>query len=410
MKLTSIQTGTLLKFNVPASKSISNRLLVLRHLYFPEMHITNLSDSNDTLVMQKLLSEIDQANMLDVQDAGTAARFILAVAAVQSVGVIIRGTARMHQRPMGPLINALKSIGSHIECLENEGHLPVKVTKGISKIDHLEVPSNESSQFFSALMMIAPALNQKIQLKTGDNALSRPYISMTGALMRELGMTIFEIDGGYTIESHAADPEMIHMVVENDWSSAAFLLEWLAFREIGTKVEIHGLSPFGISMQGDSILMKWAEWLGCEVLVENNGLTFVKSHSSIKLPKIIDFSDHPDLALPLITAWAALGCTFNISGVESLKHKESDRMRALETELAKCGVTFSQHDSFITIDGSAFSLKSGTVFSTYDDHRMAMSLAILAHFGDIEIENPDCVKKSFPSFWLELRQLGLKSE
>lgn len=409
MKLRYSTTEPFQEIKLPASKSISNRLLILKHLYFPNLSLRNLSEANDTKVMQRLLDEFGQIQILDVEDAGTAARFITALAATVEDEHIIQGTERMHQRPMAALIEALRNLGTHIQCLEKEGFLPIHIKKGIPQTDEIEISTEESSQFFSALLMIAPALKITLKLKFIGLVHSAPYIEMTLSLMQNLGIPVSFIENG--IQSYPFKPQTteksIH--IENDWSSVAFFLEFLSFQKVGFSLKFEGLSAKGISVQGDAVLMDWAPLLGCEVIRDNAGITFVKRESVSNLPDVISFSNHPDLALPLITAWAAHKLVFDVNGTDTLKHKESDRLKALETELTKCGVIFTERENGVHIDGRAFHLPDKISFSTYKDHRMAMCLAMLACFGSIDIEEPEAVIKSFPTFWEQVKQIGIIS-
>jgi 3-phosphoshikimate 1-carboxyvinyltransferase len=410
MKLRYNPTETFQKIKLPASKSISNRLLVLKQLYFPKLSLRNLSEANDTKVMQRLLDEFGKKQILEVEDAGTAARFITALAATAQDEHIIQGTERMHQRPMAALIEALRNLGTHIQCLEKEGFLPIHIKKGTPKTEEIEISAEESSQFFSALLMIAPAFDQPLQLKFKGKVHSAPYIKMTLSLMQNLGIPISFIEDG--IQSNPFEPQKIKRSfhIENDWSSVAFFLEFLSFQEVGFTLNFEGLMARNTSVQGDAVLMNWAPLLGCKAIQDKTGITFIKQKSISKLPDILNFSDHPDLALPLITAWAAQQHVFVVTGIETLKHKESDRIKALEIELKKCGVIFTERGDEIHIDGSAFHLPKNISFSTYKDHRMAMSLGMLAFFGNIDIEDPEVVMKSFPSFWEQVSQIGIISE
>ena len=410
MKLRHNPTETFQKIKLPASKSISNRLLVLKHLYFPKLSLRNLSDANDTKVMQRLLDEFEKKQILEVEDAGTAARFITALAATAQDEHIIQGTERMHQRPMAALIEALRNLGTHIQCIEKEGFLPIHIKKGTPKTEEIEISAEESSQFFSALLMIAPALKLPLKLKFIGSVHSAPYIEMTLSLMQNLGIPVSFLENG--IQSNPFEPQKIKRSfhIENDWSSVAFFLEFLSFQEVGFTLNFEGLMSRNRSVQGDAVLMNWAPLLGCKAIQDKTGITFIKQKSISKLPDILNFSDHPDLALPLITAWVAHKKAFVVTGIETLKHKESDRIKALETELKKCGVIFTERGSNVHIDGSTFHLPEDISFSTFKDHRMAMSLAMLAFFGTVNIEEPEAVMKSFPAFWEQVKQIGIISE
>lgn len=391
---------------LPASKSISNRLLVLKQLYFPALEYFNLSTAHDTELMQRLVQNMGNSKDINVEDAGTVARFLLAMAALSEQTHHIFGTERMHQRPMTPLISSLREAGAEIVCLEKEGHLPVEIRGGNLQKDVIFIESGESSQFFSAMMMIAPSFKKPLKLIATGEKNSTSYIRMTLRMMQNLGLPVEMHENAFTSPPYSASTLPAPVYIENDWSSAAFFVELLSFLETGTVFQFPDLLPADLSVQGDAILADWAGWFGCDAQRQEDGMRFSKTGNFKELPNEINFADCPDLALPVITSLAAHKKSFFVTGVETLQFKESDRMTSLEAELNKCGVIFTCNESGYFIDGSSFKVYPNTKFSTYKDHRITMSLAMLAFFEPIEVEDPMNVRKSFSHFWDEVKNQG----
>jgi 3-phosphoshikimate 1-carboxyvinyltransferase len=385
--------------NLPASKSISNRVLILNALSGNKSILNNLSDANDTQLMLKLIKS--ENKIIDVEDAGTTMRFLTAYFGVTRQQKIITGTHRMKERPIGILVDALRSLGVNIDYTEREGYPPLEI-KNFSnqKINSLRIRGDVSSQFISALMMVAPTLPQGLTLILEGKIGSRPYIGMTASLMQHFGVKCEVLDKQINIPSHSYTPA--EYIVESDWSAASY---WFAFGALARNAEIllPGLSRN--SLQGDSAIMKIMESLGVQSNMDGTFMKLSKISTEQKLSW--DFTHCPDLAQTVAVVCAAKGIEGDFTGLESLRIKETDRIAALQTELRKIGADFIEKDNhWKLIPGSHLPEKA--FFNTYKDHRMAMAFAPLATVMNIEIENPVVVKKSYPKFWDDIKLMGFE--
>lgn len=397
---------------LPASKSISNRLLIIRALSHEYFGIDNLSKANDTKLIHQLLEQIkniDSSNLInniDCQDAGTVFRFLTALLASVPGKHILNGSARMQERPIGILVDALRMLGAKIEYINNEGFPPLKIEGQKLQSKEIEIQSDVSSQFISALLMIAPNLPQGLQLHLQQKPASVAYIDMTINLLRYFEISVNYNDSHITVAHGAYESKNI--TIETDWSAAAFWYQAVAFSENG-KLLLKGVSLS--SIQGDAVLPKIYKHLGVETLETENGV-IIQKNGNIENNFNWDFSNYPDLALPVIATCAGLGVIGKFSGLESLKIKESNRVQALMAELTKLGFDFREVDSHewvlinsCKIEASDFDF-SEIIIETHNDHRVAMSFAPFAILGKgIQIENPDVVKKSYPDFWTEFNKL-----
>ncbi len=390
-----IITGSIL---LEGSKSISNRLLILQKLCPTGFNIENLSPSDDTKTLQKLL--LSEEELLDVGAAGTTMRFLTAYFAITSGSRILTGSERMKKRPIKILVDALITLGADITYLEEEGYPPIRINGKKITGGKLAIRADVSSQYISALMMIGPLLENGLILELKGNIGSFPYINMTLKTMEQLGIknkfhkniiTIFP--GVY---------KSVNMKAESDWSAASYYFSICAMSP-GSKLSIHGLME--MSLQGDSVLPEIYEKLGVTCNFKNNILE-LENAGDIAEELNYDFADCPDLAQTVAVTCAALGVNGKFTGVESLKIKETDRTQALSTELSKFGVDFFEEDGFWILNGET-SANVPVKINTYEDHRMAMCFAPLAIKHDqITIEDPMVVKKSYPSFWSDLESLG----
>ncbi|MCW5924803.1 MAG: 3-phosphoshikimate 1-carboxyvinyltransferase [Saprospiraceae bacterium] len=390
------------------SKSISNRALIALALAgtVPTDWLTNLSTSKDTLTLLRLLSQ--PGDTFDAGDAGTTFRFLTAYLALQPGTQVLTGSARMRERPVGSLVAALRDLGADIEYLEKEGYPPLRI--GAMKLaKHTSRPlvrihAGTSSQFLSALLLIAPYLPHGLQLVPEGNLVSRPYLEMTMRLMRHFGARVSEQGESITVEPGAYQPRPL--TVEADWSAASYWYEMAAFAD---EVELRLKGLFAESWQGDSVLVQMMPSFGVQTVFEAEGIVLKKSGVPPAPSFEWDFVECPDIAQTLAVTCAGLGVQGIFSGLETLFIKETDRVAALRGELTKVGVSFEPLP-----DGKRFSLKGkatwATVprFATYHDHRMAMSFAPLAFWGAVEIENPSVVNKSYPAFWEHLAAVGFR--
>lgn len=410
----NLKSGSFPKRNVQieigGSKSESNRLLVLQAL-FPNISIRNLSKSDDTIVLQQGL-KFDKG-IVDVHHAGTAMRFLTAYfAAKEGTEIILTGSQRMRERPIGILVDALRNLGADIEYLENEGFPPLKIMGKNLFENSVRIQAGVSSQYISALMLIAPMFPNGLIIHLEGQTTSAPYIEMTLSLLLKLGIKASFEQNTIQISSKTKISD-IDITVESDWSSASYFYSLSALSE---KFEIKLSNFTEHSMQGDSELTKIYEILGVETKFESigsdpdNGQKIITlSKQNIPLPDslLLDLSNTPDLAQTIAVSCFGLGMGCHLSGLHTLKIKETDRLVALKTELEKLGAS-------VTIDDNSFHLeKSSTINSeskieTYQDHRMAMAFAPLAICTNVTINNAEVVSKSYPNFWNDMEKTGIE--
>lgn len=383
--------------NLPASKSISNRVLILNALSGNESTLRNLSDANDTQLMLKLVRS--SHSIIDVEDAGTTMRFLTAYFSVTNQHKIITGTARMKERPIGILVDALRSLGADIKYVEKSGYPPVETIQfSGQKTNALNIRGDVSSQFISALMMVAPTLPEGLTLTLEGKVGSRPYIEMTAKLMQVFGAKCELQDKQIKIASQRYRPA--EFTVESDWSGTSY---WFAFAALANNAEILLPRLFADSLQGDSVIVRIMEQLGVQSTMQGSLMKLSKIQHS---PGISwDFTHCPDLAQTVAVVCAAKGVEAHFTGLESLRIKETDRIAALQTELRKIGADFLEaNDGWKVIPSKKLPEKAR--FDTYQDHRMAMAFAPLATLMNVEIADPSVVKKSYPRFWDDLKLVG----
>jgi 3-phosphoshikimate 1-carboxyvinyltransferase len=392
-------------FHLPASKSESNRALIVQALAGGGT-IANLSEANDTQLLARLLALPPDTPAYDCEDAGTTLRFLTALAAVQGRTALIHGTARMHQRPIGPLVEALRTLGATIEYVDQPGFPPLQLT-GFRYTGTAEVaiPANVSSQFISALLLVAPALPHGLTVRLLGAVASAPYLHLTADVLRQWGATVeFLAPDAVRVGPGGLRPTAY--MVEADWSAASYAYALAALAPPGFTLTVEGLNP--LSRQGDRVIHSLLA--GAGVKAEFVGSTLHLAPTAVTgLPGApLDFTDCPDLAQTVAVVLAAQGLAATFVGVQSLRVKETDRLAALQTELARFGADFQEgRPGEWRLEPGDFRVENQLV-RTYHDHRMALAFAPLALRGPIRIENPMVVRKSFPRFWEELRQLGLE--
>lgn len=387
---------------LPSSKSESNRALIINS--FAGGKLYNLSKARDTQTMMRLLSS--KAKALDVLDAGTTMRFLLAYFALTNQNKILTGTQRMRERPIGVLVDALKEIGAEIRYLGNDGFPPLE-TLGFDnqKANQIQVRGDISSQFISAIMMVAPMLPKGLVIHLKGKVASKPYILMTLALMQQFGAQAeYADENSIIIKAHTYNPS--EFSIESDWSGASY---WFSFVAMANKATIYlpGLKPN--SLQGDQQIIDIMDPLGVKSAFTEKGLMLSKKTALKEFS--YDFSNCPDLGQTAAVVCAAKGIKATFSGLESLKIKETDRITALQNELKKIGVLLGESSGkrwILVPDPDYSSISNIASIATYDDHRMAMAFAPLATVMDIEIKNPDVVEKSYPSFWKDMQKAGFQ--
>lgn len=388
---------------LPGSKSESNRALIIQALCRDDFKIHNLSDADDTnLIKNALASNSDTVN---VMNAGTAMRFLIAYYAATGKNIIITGNERMQQRPVKPLVDALQLLGADIEYLGKAGYPPVKIncTKSSLAGGKVKVAANISSQFISALLLIAPVLNGGLIIEIGGKISSRTYIEMTLSVMKNFGIE-HEWTGNF-ISIKQQDYKSSEYTVESDWTSASYWYSIVALSK-NAVVFLKGLKRK--SFQGDAIISKWTEAFGVVSEFSDTCVFLSKGKEDFsKFPGILDFTDYPDLSLTLIPLFAATGNSCRFKGLENLRIKETDRIAALQSELKKFNIHLIDESKYVYMLQGNFNKNATPTIETYSDHRMAMAFAPLAlACKEITICNHECVSKSYPSFWNDLRTSG----
>jgi 3-phosphoshikimate 1-carboxyvinyltransferase len=385
--------------NLPSSKSLSNRALVLNALSGNQSVVSNLSSARDTQLMQKLIASSDRT--IDVMDAGTTMRFLTAYFALTGKQKILTGTDRMKQRPIGLLVDALRTLGADIQYLGKDGFPPIEIqTFNGPKANEVSLPGNVSSQYISALMMVGPILPDGLTINLEGKIGSRPYIEMTVALMRQFGVAVEWI--GQSLHIRPSSFKKTSYVVEPDWSAASY---WFSFVALAEKAEIVLPNVSEVALQGDRTIVEIMDKLGVRSEFRNGDLRLTKKESASYIEW--NFTDCPDLAQTVLPVCAAKGIAGSFTGLESLRIKETDRIFALQKELAKLNAEVVEENTHAwkILPGNIQGLTSVAIH-TYHDHRMAMGLAPLATIMDLQIEEPSVVDKSYPDFWNDMKSVG----
>ncbi|WP_294218080.1 3-phosphoshikimate 1-carboxyvinyltransferase [uncultured Chryseobacterium sp.] len=402
MKLGKSELKENTAIQISGSKSISNRLLILESL-FSNIRIGNLSNSQDTQLLKKALS--DNTETVDIHHAGTAMRFLTSYYSIMDgKTTVLTGSKRMKERPIGYLVNALRDLGAEIEYLENEGFPPLKITgKKIFKTS-VEVPAHISSQFITSLLLIAGKLDNGLEIQLTGEITSRSYIEMTLDILTKAGIQNSFTENTIKVEPFTGERSAIAYEVESDWSSASY---FYSFAALGRKI-VHLKSFYRESTQGDSAIAAiYKEFFGINT-------TFTEEEHKITLEPVLDFTfpekivldmnNCPDIAQTLCVTAAALQIPFEISGLGTLRVKETDRLLALYNELKKLGAETEITDS--TIASLGFNEPQEDIsIRTYQDHRMAMSFAPFCLVQELNIEDEGVVEKSYPAFWTDLNSL-----
>ncbi|MFT0670474.1 3-phosphoshikimate 1-carboxyvinyltransferase [Bacteroides hominis] len=390
---------------LPASKSISNRALIIHALSKGNDVLSNLSDCDDTRVMVKALTE--GGEVIDILAAGTAMRFLTAYLSSTPGTHIITGTERMQQRPIQILVNALRELGASIEYTRNEGFPPLRIEGAPLAGNEITLKGNVSSQYISALLMIGPILKNGLQLRLTGEVVSRPYINLTLQLMKDFGASArWTSDQSISVEPQPY--RCVPFTVESDWSAASY---WYQMAVLSSEADIELTGLFRHSYQGDSRGAEVFVRLGIETEYTEEGIRLRKNGSCVKRLDE-DFVDIPDLAQTFVVTCALLDVPFRFTGLQSLKIKETDRIEALKAEMKKLGyVLHDEDDSILYWNGERIEPQACPVIKTYEDHRMAMAFAPAAiHYPTIQIDEPQVVSKSYPGYWDDLRKAGFVIE
>lgn len=404
------------RIQLNGSKSISNRLLVLKALAFEPLELDGISTAEDTATLQALLEAVSRntspAAPLDVGAAGTSFRFLTALLALYPGEQVLTGSKRMKQRPIAPLVDALRQLGARIEYIEAEGFPPLRIgAAALDKTSVVTLDADTSSQFVTALLLIAPRLPNGLELHLERKVVSRPYIDLTLGLLRRTGIKADWLDS----QRIRVEPGFIRggrYTVEADWSAASY------FYGMGTVADSVDLYLNGLqsdSLQGDAQVAELMSSFGIRTEFTETGAHLSGSGMPSKAHFDYDFQNTPDLAQTLATVCSAKGINALLTGLDTLRVKETDRIEALQTELLKVGTyltplpqRFSKRQSkqFFMLEGKAEMPASPPEFDTYDDHRMAMAFALFSMLGTVVIKHPEVVGKSYPRFWKDLQSLG----
>ena len=392
-----------IKINIGGSKSESNRMLILQ-AQFPNITIENLSDSDDTKILQEAL-KIDKGTV-DIHHAGTAMRFLTAYfSAKEGTEITLTGSQRMQERPIKILVDALKSLGADIEYLKNEGFPPLKIKGKSLQKQEVKINANISSQYISALMLVAPMFPEVLKIYLEGKITSVPYIEMTLSLLKTIRIN-GEFKGNIIIIPSVKSIENSELVVESDWSSVSYFYSLVALSE-NMEITIGSFSED--SLQGDSALVQIYDALGVKTVFDasNRTISLSKNNSEMLDSLMLDLSNTPDLAQTIAVSCFGMGLGCNLTGLQTLKIKETDRLLALKNEIEKLGATVQVDENSLKLEKST-RINPNIAIETYQDHRMAMAFAPLALKTNLTIKNAEVVSKSYPNFWKDIRKVGFE--
>ncbi len=388
---------------ITGSKSESNRLLLLKAL-FTNLEINNVSNSDDSQYMLKALKSDDST--VDIHHAGTAMRFLTAYfATLEGKTTLLTGSQRMQERPIKILVDALRELGADIEYDKEEGYPPLRITGKTLKNDEVRLKANVSSQYISALLLMATKLKNGLKLHLDGKITSVPYINMTLSLLNQIGVeTSFE---GQLIQVKPyLDTVSKTLTVESDWSSASYFYSIIALSPVGTQINLSTYKKD--SLQGDAVLQAIYKQLGVTTTFEGSNINLKKTTTQLPDCLNLDLANAPDIAQTIVVSCLGLQVNCNLTGLHTLKIKETDRLEALKNEINKFGTAIKiTNDSLHLLDPK--SLTPNAIIETYNDHRMAMAFAPLALRTEFSIKEAEVVSKSFPDFWENLKQLGFNS-
>ena len=388
-----------------SSKSESNRALIIQAISKNEIELNNISSSEDSKILIDALNNLNTVSTINCNHAGTTFRFLTAYLSTLNGQWILDGSERLQKRPISYLVDALNKLGANIIYLEKNGFAPIKVQGTNLNNDFVEIDGNISSQFISALLLIAPSLKNGLNIKINGPIFSKSYINLTLKLMKEFGIQ-YKCSNNL-IEIHPQEYLSRKYIIENDWSAASYWFSMAALSK-ESKICIKGLKKN--SFQGDAILMEYYKDFGVHSHFNNSELIIEKKNNAVKKQIKIDLKDNPDIAQTIAVTSVGLGIECHLKGLDTLKLKESNRLEALRIEFEKLGIkTEVDHESII-IEGNQ-TLKFQHEIATYNDHRMAMAFAPLSlRTKHLKIKNPEVVKKSYPEFWMDLSEAGFAIE
>ncbi|WLD22883.1 3-phosphoshikimate 1-carboxyvinyltransferase [Flavobacterium dauae] len=388
---------------ISGSKSETNRLLLLQALY-PSLKIENASNSDDSKVMKNALQSVGKSSEINVHHAGTAMRFLTSFYAIQEgLEVVISGSDRMHERPIKILVDALNQLGSDISYVNEEGFPPLKIIgKKITK-NKVIVDANVSSQYITSLMLIGASLTNGLEILLKGTITSIPYIKMTLSVLQSVGIKA-EFESNIIKISHTKKLTKDIFVVESDWSSASYFYSFIALSKIDTQISLGYFKQN--SLQGDAVLAEIYQNFGVQTTFVDNKIILKKVENPSIKNITLNLNNAPDSAQTIIVTCLGLGITCDLTGLHTLKIKETDRLQALKNELTKFGAQVSISADSIQLNNSVLFQSNTIQIETYQDHRMAMAFAPLALKQPLIIKNAEVVSKSYPDFWNDLELLG----
>jgi len=389
------------QIQIAGSKSESNRLLILQQL-FPSLSIDNLSNSDDSIHLQDALSSPEKE--VNIGHAGTAMRFLTAYFSTQVGTKILSGSERMHNRPIKLLVEGLRRLGAQIEYLEKDGYPPLKITGTHFNKDCVTIPGNISSQYISALLLVAPSLPNGLSIELEGEITSIPYINMTLSLLHQIGVKT-QFTGQTIFVKPLQNANNKTMVVESDWSSASYFYSIVALSEIGTEITLSSYKKD--SLQGDSVLAEIYKHFGVTTVYKENSIFLKKENKSSLETLKLDLIKAPDIAQTITVTCFGLSVPCELTGLHTLKIKETDRLVALQQELSKLGATITVTNTSLLLEKSN-SINTNIEIETYDDHRMAMAFAPLGMLTPFTIKDAMVVTKSYTDFWKHLQQIGFQ--
>lgn len=395
------------QLHLPGSKSISNRVLMIRAISGASFAIQNLSNSDDTRHLEAALNRSmrEATSCIDIGHAGTDMRFLTAYLAAREGTYELTGSLRMQQRPVGPLVEALRVLGADISYMKQEGFPPLLIRGRKLRGGIVNIRADISSQFITALLLVAPGFDEALELRFSGKMVSKPYVDMTVTLMRLFGAEVTVYENCIVVAPQVYGNAARSFVVESDWSAASYYYSVLALSPPGTSLSLRGLSE--TSTQADAACTKLYQQLGvCTTFADDEA---VLSKTEVSLPGCLefDFTDCPDIAQTLACTCAGLNLPFLFTGLQTLKVKETDRILALQHELAKLGMATEATHSSLTYNGKGALRQQPVEIATYQDHRMAMSFAPLALvFNGLSVADAGVVSKSYPRFWDDLLAIG----
>lgn len=395
--------------HLPSSKSVTNRMLILKKLYEPELILDNVSEANDSQVLKNILDT--ENRHLNVQDAGTAYRFLTAYCSVTPGEWTIEGTSRLHERPIADLVKTLQGLGAEIKYLERPGQGPLRIIgKKLSATSNLiDLTEINSSQFASALLMIAPLIDGEFNFKVNTKMSSYAYVLLTIACLRRMGFSVW-VKGAYIKVSKKQKFDGEYFQIEPDWSSFYY---WVSMIHLSEKADL--FFP-GIRLNNMQKERKKLFEIGHPSIVmeeQNDGMSILKhpSNDSYVFPKELNYNQFPDIFMTFAMLLPAIGCKeMTFKGLQSLQYKECNREFATIDHLSQVGVDFKSTEGYWLMNGANFKLEKDTLFRSFKDHRMAMCVAPLSLLESIRIDDETVVNKSYPHFWKDLIKLGFEIE